>query len=340
MMNRTLLLLGILVVLAGGIWFASQQNQQQKLEALGYDRSFAVENIAVVSRIFLADRQGNQTILTKKGSQWQYRDQFVVNESAITNLLHAIENVTVKQKPANAAVPNMIEDLATNGIKVEIYDQQSRLLKAYYVGGSTIDERGTYMIMDGADQPYVCYLPDREGNLRFRYNLKGTDWRDKTLFSAALEDIQSVAVEYPKQKNKSFKVEFRNNQHHVLPLYHWMTIADAPVNQAAIERFLIGFNRLAAEAFENKNPRRDSVEQLIPFCRIQLVLKDSTIQEASLYPIPQKYGRPGTKQVIERYFASSISGDFYLVQHRVFKEILWAYDYFFDSPRPTDQGAS
>ena len=339
-MNRTLLLLGIIVVLAGGIWLASQQNQQQQLKALGYDRAFAIQNLEVVNRIFLADRQGSKTQLTKKGGQWWYDDQYLVNESAITNLLHTIENVTVKQKPANAAVPNMVEDLATNGIKVEIYGSNAQLLKAYYVGGSTIDERGTYMIMDGAEQPYICYLPDWEGNIRFRYNLKDTDWRDKTIFKASVDHILSVAIEYPKQKNKSFKVEFRNNQHQVMPFYNWMTISDTPVNQAAIERFLIGFNRLAAEAFENENPRRDSVEQLIPFCRIQLVRKDSTIQEAALYPIPSKYSTPGHTQEVERYFASSISGDFYLVQHRVFKEVLWAYDYFFDSPRSFDQGES
>ncbi|MCB9291126.1 MAG: hypothetical protein H6560_27725 [Lewinellaceae bacterium] len=56
----------------------------------------------------------------------------------------------------------MVESLATEGMKVELYDKDGGLLKAYYVGGSTSDERGTYMIMEGAEQPYVpTFRPGR-----------------------------------------------------------------------------------------------------------------------------------------------------------------------------------
>ena len=64
----------------------------------------------------------------------------------------------------------MVKSLASEGIKVELYDRKGEKIKAYYVGGATPDERGTYMIMENAEEPYVAHIPSWEGNLRFRFN--------------------------------------------------------------------------------------------------------------------------------------------------------------------------
>ena len=101
----------------------------------------------------------------------------------------------------------MVSNLATEGIKVEIYDRQDELIKTYYVGGAPPDERGTYMMLEGFEQPYVAHIPGWDGNLRFRYNLVGDEWRSRILFPGELEEIESVSIAYPRQRSKS-SVEF------------------------------------------------------------------------------------------------------------------------------------
>lgn len=334
--SRNTLLLLITFGLLGAVttWYLVTQSDD-KTTLAGADRAFAVDNIDEIHKIFIADRQGESTTLERKDGYWIYNGKYKARPNAMENLLDAILRVQVKFKPPTAAVDNMVRDLAANGLKVELYNKNDQLLKSYYVGGSTPDERGTYMIMAEAEQPYVTYIPSWEGNLRFRYNLKGEDWRDKTIFNVNQDDIQSVSVEYPKQRNKSFRLEREGNGFQVKPFYEVTPVMNRPLNAAKIESYLEGFKNLAAEAFENKNPRRDSILKLVPFSIISVTDKAGNETVVKLYPIfpeanPEATQLPGA-DAVERYFADVNNGqDFMLIQHRVFSKILWGYDFFFE----------
>ena len=335
-MRQTLLFLGVFIVLAGIVYFNWQGSQKSQISSIGADRLFAVEEIDQVERVFLADRMGNNTDLKWNGSFWVYNGKYKANQNAVNNLLDAIKRVQMKYKPADAAVEGMVNSLATNGIKVEIYDGQDRLLKSYYVGGATIDERGTYMIMEGANQPYVCSIPAWEGNIRFRYNLIGLEWRDKTVIGAKLEEIETISVNYPKQKNRSFKLVKAGNKYEVFPYYDITPTFKEPILPGAIEQYLTGFQGLVAEAFENNHPHRDSISEQVPFCIVTLQKKGQTqIDTVQFHPIfsPHYYAADNPQSLVatnvERFFATCSSGDFMLVQNRLFKKIFWGYDFFF-----------
>ncbi len=333
-MKRTIILLLAFLSLGGITTWYLRTQQDDKTTLAGADRRFAVENADDIYKIFIADRKGVTTMLERQENEWRYNGKYKARPNAMDNLLDAITRVQVKYKPPQAAVKNMVIDLATNGLKVELYHKNGNLLKAYYVGGSTPDERGTYMIMDGAEQPYVAYIPGWEGNLRFRYNLVGEDWRDKTIFNFDQDDIQSVSVEYPKQKNKSFRLERIGSEFDVKPFYDVTPVINRPLNPGKVEAYLEGFKSLGAEAFENQNPRRDSILQLVPFSIISLTDKAGNEIVVKLYPIFPKVN-PGATQLpgadaVERYFLDWNSEDFMLIQHRVFSKILWGYEFFFE----------
>lgn len=335
MQQRTrILLLGF--ALLGGLaaywWWSSQK--QPPTSTLGQDRLFRIANTDRIHKIFMAHRDGETVTLERQGRHWIYNGQYRARQNAMDNLLHAIQNVQVKYKPPRAAVPNMVEDLATFGIKVELYNARDELLKAYYVGGGTADERGTHIIMEGAEQPYVAHIPGWQGNLRFRYQLTGDDWRDKTVFGASVDEIRSVSVAYPRQRSKSFRLEKAGPDYSITPFYRTSpSLGDTPVAGRA-EQFLYGFSNLGAEAFENKNPRRDSIVQTLPFSIIRLERTNGQVKTVRLYPVLPLTTiwddtQPIPNSPIERYFAATESGDFLLVQHRVFQRILWPYERFF-----------
>jgi len=324
-MNRTILFLLLFVLLGSATAWYLLTNSDAKASQLGEDRRFKVENTDDIYKIFIADRRrGERTMLKRKDGFWSYNEKYTARPSAVQSVLDAIRRVEMQYQPPKAAVQNMVKSLAADGIKVEIYNKNNQLLKSYYIGGSTSDERGTYMILDGAEQPYVAHIPGWEGNLRFRFNLKGDDWRDKTIFAEKATDIQSITVEYPKNKNKSFRLEKNGANYKIKPFYDVTPVINRPLKAGKVEQYLEGFRSLGAEAFENENPKRDSVRQLTPFSIITMKNIKGEEKSIRLFPIFTNH------DVVERYLVDVNNGDFMLIQHLVFGKVMWGYDFFFE----------
>lgn len=342
-MNRTYLLVIVFFILGGATAWYLRSSDAARTTLAGWDRDFKVENTGEIHKIFLADRKGETITLERNSDLWQYNGKWRARPNAMENILDAIRRVEMKYKPPQAMVEHMVKDLATNGIKVELYDRDEKLIKAYYVGGATADERGTYMIMEGAEQPYVTHIPSWEGNLRFRYNLKGDDWRDRTIFPFEEETLQSVSIEYPKQRNKSFRAIKKEGGYEVKPFHDITPETNLPLSQSNTAFFFESVPTLQAEAFENGNPVRDSITRLVPFAIITVKANSDRQRTVRLYPIlPKKVLDPETglwkgPEEVERYFAEISNGDFMLVQHRVFRRILWAYPFFFDGAATPEQ---
>jgi hypothetical protein len=338
MKKNIFVLMGLFLV--SGIvvyWVLKNGTEKQNTTLFGWDRKFKVENTDEIYKIFIAKRTGETVDLTKKGNTWMYNNQYEALPNAMENLMRAFREMEIKYKPADAAVPTMISDLAAQGIKVELYDKKNKRLKAFYVGGAPPDERGTYMIMEDSNQPYVVHLPTWEGNLRFRFNLTGDQWRDKTVFRETVEDIKTLTVEYPKQQNESFKLTRLGNKFEVAPFYDFTPKITASAAQGLIEAYLVKFKKVGAEAFENDNPRRDSILQTLPFCIISMEKTNGEKKVVQFFPIETtstffdpKTNRESEMPYVERYFADVSDKGFMLVQHIVFSKLFWGYSFFFE----------
>ncbi len=332
------LILIFLLLCVGTFWYLQTRNSRNST-ILGADRNFKVENPDEIYKIFIAKRTGINTTLIREGNHWLYNGKYRARPGAMENLLDAITHVRLQSIPPKSALDNIVKELATYGIKVEIYNRRGKKIKAYYVGGTAAGERGTILIMDGAAQPYVVELPLMEGQIRIRYELEGDQWRDRAVFRQPLEEIQSVSIDYPKQKSKSFRLEKQGANYNVQPLYALTKKINSPLDKASVEAFLMGFKEIIAEGFENDYPHKDSIRQIIPFAILSL--KDVRGKEkiVTLFPYRNVDAFGKTKsEVVERYFADLSTGDFMLVQHRVFKKIFWAYNFFFEKPseEPSD----
>ena len=90
------------------------------------------------------------------------------------------------------AVADVVKDMATEGIKVEIYAKNGKALRTFYVGGSTSDDRGTFMMMENSNEPYVMHIQGFQGMLRPRFHTDEQDWRDRFVFKLKPEDIKMV----------------------------------------------------------------------------------------------------------------------------------------------------
>ncbi|MCB0532730.1 MAG: DUF4340 domain-containing protein [Lewinellaceae bacterium] len=330
-MKRTGLLVALFLLLGVAAFYVLRQKNTQSGSHVSWDMDFAVKNTEDITRIFLADRGGQRVTLERKDGFWLYNGKYVARPTAVQTLLETIQNINVLYIPPKAAESSMVTSLATEGITVEVYGKNNERLKRYYVGGVTNDERGTYVIMEGAEQPYVAHVPGFIGQLRARFILKEDDWRDRTVFSEKPEEIQFISVEYPQQKSESFQLEKMDKAtYSVKPLFSTTPVSPTPQRKGVAEAYLLQFEKLGAEGFETTNPLRDSVRALVPFAIVKLQRTDSTMKEVRFWPVAIEENYATGQHYINRYFTDLNNGDaFLLTQERVFGKIFRGYNFFF-----------
>ncbi len=340
-MRNTLILLILFLALGGGTyWYLNQQPVDSSIAR--WDTNFAVENINDIHKVFMANRKGETITLERNGDHWIYNKEYRVRPGKIKNLLESINRQRVKYIPPQAAIKTAIEGLSTKGIKVEIYGKDNEKIKAFYVGDVTSNGTGTYMIMEDSEEPIVMHIPFWEGSLRGRYWEPAEAWKDRSLFRHQIDEIQSVAVEYPRQKNKSFVLNKKGNDYEVRPFYEITPQITKKIGPGNVERYLSGFKSLMAEGFRNESTKKDSIMEHIPFSTVSLVDTKGDSVVVNFFPqsvvktdlIPKTTNLSPIEAVgrgiIERYWADSSDGNFYLVQNRVFGKIFWEYSAFYN----------
>lgn len=195
------------------------------------DSDFAIRDTASVTRIFLADRSGNQIDLAKPEGQWTINDGIKAREDAVLQLLSTMMRMTVKSPVAKSAHNSVVKRLSSTGVKVEVYQRVYRIdlpgglrffpvekrTRTFYVGDHTSDNLGTFMLLEGADRPYIIYLPGFRGFVATRFSPRLNDWRDHTLFSTRLNDIASASLDIVGEPEKSYTVEVEDRRYHLIP---------------------------------------------------------------------------------------------------------------------------
>lgn len=336
MKNVNVFLFLIITVLGIGTWYLMRGNTTSNVE--GYDFNFAVEDTAAIGKIFLADHDGKTVTLERMNkSEWRVNKKYKARPDAINNLLATVNKITMLYRFPRNAVKPVIQNLASRGIKAEIYDKSGIKIKCYYVGGNNNDETATYFIMENANEPYPCHIPSFNGTVRVRYFTDELDWRDRYVFALQPEDIESVVLDYPLQKSHSFKLFRKDNDFAVAPLYALMPVINKTPVKALTENFLLNFNKLGCEGFENGYAQTDSVKATVPFVIITVTTRAGVQTVLKLHPLIAKNNDDNIifdnkkLPIIERYFAESSTGDFMMVQQVVFGKIFWGYESFFEN---------
>lgn len=195
------------------------------------DSDFAIRDTASVTRVFLADRSGNQIDLNRAEGHWVLNEDVRVRKDAVEQLLSTMMRMRVKSPVAKSAHNSVIKRLSSTGVKVEVYQRVYRidlpgglrlfpvekLTRTIYVGDHTSDNLGTFMLLEGADRPYIVYLPGFRGFVATRFSPRLNDWRDHTLFSTRLNDIASAGLSIVGEPEKSYTVKVDGQSYHLIP---------------------------------------------------------------------------------------------------------------------------
>lgn len=218
-MNKNKPIIFILLFLAIVAIVLFTQNNSTTLQEK--ESGFAIADTSRVTKIFIADKQDHAVLLERENGSWKLNEKYMANPKMLEILLGTMYRIKVKAPVSLASHDNVVSRMASIGIKVEVYEMAYRinlfdkiklfeheaLAKVFYVGDATQDNRGSYMLMEGAERPYVVYLPSLRGFISTRFSPMEDAWKSHIVFKNKLINIQSLSLAFGNEPESSFQIE-------------------------------------------------------------------------------------------------------------------------------------
>ena len=226
------------------------------------ETAFNIEDTASITKIFMSNKKDSTLLMERTNThKWKLNKKYYVRQDIIETLLKTFYKIRVKQPVNNAAIDNAIEQLATASTKVEIYQNAYRinlfnkiklfphekLSKVFYVGFDTQDNMGTVMLLEGAERPYVTYIPGFRGLLSSRFVVRTADYRDLTLYAKKINDIHLIEVELPGKPLESYKL--RNNNDKTISLLETNGNNIPYIDTLKVLRYMNYFQKVVLDEF-------------------------------------------------------------------------------------------
>ncbi len=310
---------------------------------------FAVEDTSTVTKIFMSDKNNNTLTLERKdASNWIVDHQYPAQKFNIQMILSTVMQLEVKSPVAKAARNNIIRDMATNSVKVEIYQLKYRidlfnkfrlfphekLTKVYFVGSATQDNQGTFMVMDNSSVPYIVFLPGLRGFVSTRFTPIEKYWRDYTLFHKSIPEIVSIKMEFPRDPASSFQVI--NNRMKNIEMISLNDGMHVRYDTLKLMNFLASFRNLNYEALLNDmdKKRKDSIISSVPYCIISLIDTNNKVtmirsfRKAAALQETDDMGNPVPYDLDRLYVLLNDGKDFTLAQYFVLDKVLRPKSFF------------
>jgi len=314
MPKKQLFYLALIILMAALIWFLSTD----KKSTISLENNFAISDTASVSKIFIADRNGTTITLNRNKKNWVVNNKYGVRKDAINTILTTINQVRIQRPVSKNTFVNVIKNLATTGVKIEIYTNNEIPVKTYTIGRSTSNHLGTYMFLAGSETPFIVHIPSFNGFLSPRYGIQGNkinekDWRTTNIFSLKAEKIERVTLKHIQQPEKSFTLTtasmtlFNNSGNEV------------SFNQEKVLQFLNAFKLLNCESYKDE---KEKIEFATPLH--ELIVNNDTLRT---YAIAGKLIKgKEDKFTVKRMYATLNNGGLMLIQDYVFNKVLITID--------------
>lgn len=338
-MTRTLLYVLAVLILGAGVWFFLFRDQKV---FSGREANFTVHDTAAVGRIFLANNAGEQVSLERSGDGWTVNGEYPALQAHVNNLLRTLHEQQVQNKVTKNAYNNVIKSMAGNAIKCELYNRNGKLMRRFFVGLETHNYGGTYMLMDGAEEPFVVQIPGFAGFLTPRYQPKAAFWRDRHIFSYPAQEIQSISVRYPLNNLNDFTVSWdgKDTNSVAVKLAPEMHFEGKKPVMGKTRAYLNFYADIYGEAYLNGEAQLDSMLASVPMkSEITIQPKNGPAEKIQLfyYPLNRRSKNLDNESTDfendwdgDRYYAVVHGGkDTMLVQRRIFDKMLRrGYEFF------------
>lgn len=196
-MKKIILIIIGIVVVGLLIYIATEMNEDSKVTPETSLFDFEIKDTAAVTKIVVYNSFSNKkyTVTRKKGEKWYGPKHTCIEQEIPKMMLTTFKDVTLKGYVPKTAMDNMKRILMAQYKKIDIY-KGGKLVKTWYVGQSTQDHLGTYMLLETpnrkSDNPVIMGMKGFYGILKPRFVADGRRYECTNLFNYPRKDIQSV----------------------------------------------------------------------------------------------------------------------------------------------------
>ena len=310
-MSKKQLFYFALIILAGiVIWYLNPD----KKSTISDDNNFAVSDTASVSKIFIADRSGTTITLDRVRKNWIINNKYEVRKDAITTILNTIQQIRVQRPVPKNTFETIVKNLATTGVKVEIYNGNKTPIKTYTIGNSTANHLGTYMLLADAKTPFIVHIPSFNGFLSPRYGIQGgklsqKDWRANTVFKLNPTEINTIVIKHIQKPAQSFML---NTQ----PMALFNHEGDkVNLEQEKVFQLLNSFKLLNCESYKDE---KEKIAFATPLH--ELIVNTDTLRTYAIGGLIEKTKDENFN--VKRMYATLNNGELMLIQDYVFNKVL------------------
>jgi hypothetical protein len=281
-MLKNILYFLLLIILASGVYFFIIRSSDSPFSAK--EANFTVIDTAAIGKIFLAKNNGETVSLERTANGWTLNKQYPALSAPVKGLLITLKLQEVKAPVPSNAHNNIIKQIAGEGVKVEIYDRADKKMRVFYVGGEAPNNE-TYMLTEGAQTAYTVKILGFNGYLTPRYSTDWRDWRDRTVFNLAPEQIKKVSLTYTEEPLNSFTVKQEGSNLQVD--YDPRLVGNKVLNQKRAKDYLGFFKNINCEGYTNGLIDVDTIlKNTTKRCAMDMLTTDGKEQHVDIYWMP------------------------------------------------------
>lgn len=332
------LALGLILLILLAWWAFNLTSTAGKSDADVAIFNFEIKDTSSIDRIIITEPSGTEMELVRNGKKWTDKTGGCVQQSPVANLLDAAFNIRLKGYVPDNAVKNVTTRMATIGVKVQ-YFQKGEWSKTWYIGSSTPDHYGTYMLVESAgagksEQPVIMEIKGLNGIIGPRFFADPRRWICTEVFSLKMEDIALVNVKDIAHPERSFEVKKQGKGYNVTSNGQRFPAIDTNL----VYRYLMNYKQIHFEYpnFELTEKQVDSIKRSRPFTILTVKTTDGNTRTLKMF---RRKADPGVGATVDdfgdevthdvnRFWCLLPNGQLVKCQYYVFGPLLMGKIYF------------
>tara|TARA_B110000285_G_scaffold174068_1_gene195142 strand:- start:483 stop:1541 length:1059 start_codon:yes stop_codon:yes gene_type:complete len=333
-MKKTITILIALGVLIGLGWYVLKLNNNAGKSDTKLI-SFAIKNVDKVDKVIINDPMGNEFEIQKNNGVWTDKNNGCISQESVNFIIDALKNIEFRGYIAEAAIENTKKRMATQHIKVQIFENGD-WTKTWFIGPNSQDHHGQIMLLESkefgqSNSPVEMKIKGIHGFLSSRFFADSKKWMCTNVFALEVDEISKIDVKVNDQSERSFSVSKKATNIHVYQQNKELSLIDT----AMVYRYLHNYKKIHFEmANYNLNVLQiDSLKKTIPFAEISIHKSNGEKTGIKCYRIKKKTvtleGQIQYRDNNEdRFWGELDNGQIVKCQYYVFNPLLMGHIYF------------
>lgn len=325
MNKKNLIILLVVALLAGITYYFVQQKSNTTLT--NSDAEFAVLDTNNIDKIFFVDKRDRSVLLERKETGWKVNDTKMAKTEMVELLLETLTRLKVMSPVSKAARENVLNQMGATGIKVEVYKGKNEPSHVFYIGSSNQDHTGNYMLIEGANNPYLVHIEGFFGFVDPRFNCNASDWYNSGIFNYGYGEIATIKQEVIDQPEESFTIEATGGDLYAIKDQNGTLITgvDTTLMLSTVARF----KKIHFESYEQTKDQAfiDSIKATTPMRIYTVTDINGNSSWVKTYKKPLKQAvipEEGADPIyfdVDRFYGVTNNDEFVVLQYFVFDPI-------------------